>query len=280
MRTMSARAIAAAAACAVLAGSVHAQSTQALEAADRLFERSGLAAQLQPLPEQFEQGLAQNHGGIPEEALAALAEAGKESFGAAALRGEIVSALAQTLPVADMKQVLAWLDGRLGRRVTLAEESVAGKLTQENMQAYFESEKEKPVNPERVRLIAELVAAVNAVEIGATLIEAMSLGIAVGVDSTQPAEKRIGVANLRERLRAAMPPDRLRAAMSANIPAMYGFVYREIGDADLAAYVEFNRSALGQRYNRAMTRALTAALARASVRVGEIVQAAPGRQKI
>jgi hypothetical protein len=277
---MSARAIATAAAWAVFAGSVHAQSTQALEAADRLFERSGLAAQLQPLPEQFEQGLSQNRGGIPEEAMAALAEAGRKSFGAAALRGEIVSALAQTLLVADMKQVLAWLDGRVGRRMTLAEESAAGKLTQENMQAYFESEKLKPANPQRARLISDLVAAVNAVEIGAVLIEAMSLGIAVGMDSTQPVEKRIGIANLRSRLRAAMPPDRLRAAMSESIPAMYGFVYREIGDADLAAYLKFNNSPLGQRYNQAMTAALTAALARASVRVGEIVQGTPGRQKI
>src|SRR5512139_3753516 len=263
------------AACAVFAGSVHAQSTQALEAAGRLFERSGLAAQLQSLPEQFEQGLSQNRGGIPEEAMAALAEAGRMSFGVTALRGGIVSALAQTLPVADMKEVLAWLDGRVGRRITLAEESAAGKLTRENMQPYFESEKLKPANPQRARLIADLVAAVNAVEIGATLIEAMSLGIAVDIDSTQPAEKRIGIANLRARLRAAIPPDRLRADMGAAFPAMYGFVYREIGDADLAAYVEFNNSALGQRYNQALTQALTAALARASVRVGEIVQRVP-----
>lgn len=272
--------VAGTAACAVFAGSVHAQSTEALEAAGRLFERSGLAAQLQPLSEQFEQGLTQNRGGIPEEALAALAEAGRKSFGVDALRGEIVGTLAQTLPAADMKRVLAWLDGRVGRRMTLAEESAAGKLTQENMQAYFESEKLKPADPQRARLIADLVAAVNAVEIGATLIEAMSLGIAVGMDSTQPVEKRIGIANLRARLRAAMPPDRLRAGMSASFPAMYGFVYREIGDADLAAYVEFNTSALGRRYNQAITSALTAALAGASVHVGEIVQGVPRREKI
>jgi hypothetical protein len=148
------------------------------------------------------------------------------------------------------------------------------------MQAYFESEKLKPANPQRAKLIADLVAAVNAVEIGATLIEAMSLGIAVGMDSTQPVEKRIGIANLRARLRAVMPPDKLRVAMSASIPAMYGFVYREIGDVDLAAYVKFNNSPLGQRYNQAMTAALTAALARASVQVGEIVQGVPGREKI
>lgn len=264
----------------VFAGSVHAQSTPSLELADRLFERSGLAVQLQPLPGQFELGLSQDRGGMPEEVVAALAEAGRKSFAVAALRGEIVSALAQTLSAADMKRVLAWLDGRVGRSMTLAEESAAGKLTQENMQAYFESEKLKPANPQRAQLIAELVAAVNAVEIGATLIEAMSLGIAVGMDSTQPVEKRIGVSNLRARLRAVMPPDQLRTNMTATFPAMYGFVYREIGDADLTSYVKFNTSPLGRRYNQATTQALTAALTRASVRVGEIIQGVPSKDKI
>lgn len=280
MKTNSTRSMGTVAALAVFAGSVHAQPAAPLELAGRLFERSGLAAQLQPLPEQFEQGLSQNRGGMPDEVVAALAEAGRKSFGVAALREEIVSALAQTLSVADMKRVLAWLDGRVGRSMTMAEESAAGKLTQENMQAYFESEKLKPADPQRARLIVELVAAVNAVEIGATLIEAMSLGIAVGMDSTQPVEKRIGISNLRSRQRAVMPPDKLRANMSATFPAMYGFVYRQTGDAELAAYVKFNNSALGRRYNQAVTQALTAALTRASVRVGEIIQGVPGKEKI
>lgn len=280
MKTTSMRWMGTAAALAVFVGSAHAQPMAPLELAERLFERSGLAAQLQPLPEQFVMGLSQDRGGMPEEVVAALAEAGRKSFAVAALREEIVSTLARALPVADMKRVLAWLDTRVGRSMTMAEESAAGKLTQENMQAYFESEKLKPADPKRARLIAELVAAVNAVEIGATLIEAMSLGIAVGMDSTQPVEKRIGVSNLRSRLRAVMPPDKLRANMSATFPAMYGFVYRQIGDADLAAYVKFNKSPLGRRYNQATTEALTAALTRASVRVGEIIQGTPGKEKI
>ena len=41
--------------------------------------------------------------------------------------------------------------------------------------------------------------------------------------------------------------------MGAALPAMNGFIYRRIGDADLAAYVKFNSSALGQRYNQAVT---------------------------
>ncbi len=269
-----------AAALAVFAPSANAQSREALELANRLFERAGLAVQLQSLPAQFEQGLSQNRGKVPDEVIAALAAAGKKSFAVAALREEIVRTLAERLPAADIKQVLEWLDGQIGRRMTLAEESAAGDMTPENMQAYFESEKRKPADPKRAGLIADLIAATKAVEIGASFIEAMSLGIAVGMDATQPVEKRIGVSNLRARLRAAMPPDKLRATMSAALPAMHGFTYRRISDADLAAYVKFNNSALGRRYNQAVTEALAGALIRASVRIGEIIQATPEKEKV
>jgi hypothetical protein len=256
----------------------HAQPAQALELAGRLYLRSGLAAQMQTIPAQFEQGLEDYRGKLPDEVIAALAESGKKAFAEDALRDEIVRALAHKLPPADMKKTLAWLGGPVGRRVTRAEELAAGKTTQENMRAYLESE--KPVKPGRARSIADLIEASNAVEIGASFIEAISLGLAVGMDAAQPVEKRVGVSNLRARQRAVMPPEQVRATVGAMLPPMYRFIYRSTGDADLAAYVKFSRSPLGQRYNEAATAALLAAMAGASVRVGEALPAAAERKQI
>jgi hypothetical protein len=257
-----------------------AQAEDTLELAGRLFERAGLGVQLQSLPEQFAEGVAQNRGELPDELIAALAEAGKKSYAPAALRAEIVPALAKKMPAGDLKQVIAWLEGPLGRRVTLVEESSSSQMTPEAMQEYFEREKENPASAKRAKLIADLGTATNAAEIGASLIEAMSLGIAVGMDAAQPAEKRIGIATLRERLRAVMPPDKVRANMAASLPGMYGFIYRDISDADLDAYLKFNTSPLGKRYNDAVTEALAEALTHASVRVGELVQAGPKKKQI
>jgi hypothetical protein len=256
----------------------HAQSAQSLELAGRLYVRSGLAVQMKSVPAQFEQGLEDYRGKLPDEVLAALAESGKKAFTADALRDEIVRALAQKLPPADIEATLAWLNRPVGRRVTRAEESAAGKTTQENMRAYLESE--KPTKAERTGSIADLIEATNAVEVGATFIEAISLGIAVGMDATQPVEKRIGVSNLRARQRALMPPEKVRATVGAMLPPMYRYIYRNTRDADLAAYVKFNRSPLGQRYNEAATAALVAALAGASVRVGEALPAAAEKKQI
>ena len=73
---------------------------------------------------------------------------------------------------------------------------------------------------------------------------------------------------LRSRLRAAMPLDKMRETMAAAMPALYGYTYRAVSDADLAEYLAFNRSPLGTRYNDAVMDAFTEALTRASVGVG------------
>jgi hypothetical protein len=258
----------------------HAQSKQPLELAVRLYERAAIAAQVQPIPSQFEQGLQDYRDKIPGEVIAVLVEAGKRSFAEPALRKDIVSAIAQNMKAADIKRTLAWLDTPAGRRVTRAEAKGAASMSQESMQAYFDREKQKPPTPKRDAMIADLITATKSVEIGAGFIEATSLGIAVGMDATQPVEKRIGVAGLRARLRAVMPPEKLRADMGAMLPPMFGYVYRDTSDADLAAYVKFSSSPAGRRYNEAVSTALIGALARASVRVGEMLPSSAEKKQI
>jgi len=253
----------------------HAQSKEALELSNRLYERSGLAVQLGSLTEQFEEGFALNRGKVPDEFLTAIGQAAKTSFDPATLRKDIVRSLAEKMSAADTRQVLAWLDGDVGRRVTLAEERASTAMTAESMDAFFEREKADPPSEKRRQLIKDLMDSTKAVDFNANLIETVSLGVALGIDATQPVQKRIGVAGLRARLREAMPSAQLRASLSASLPAMMGFAYGDVSDADLAAYVHFNRSPLGMRYNEAMSAAVAEALARASVRIGELLDATP-----
>jgi hypothetical protein len=251
-----------------------------LELAGRLYERAAIAAQLAPIPGQFAQGLEEYRGKLPDGAIAALLEAGKTSFAEEALRGGIVAEVARRMAAEDIRKALDWLDGLAGRRVTLAEASAAASVGTEAMRAWLEGEKGKPPKPKRDGMIGELIRTTRAVEIGAVFIEAVALGIAVGMDATQPVEKRIGAAGLRSRLRAAVPPERLRSDVAAMLPPMYAYVYREVSDADLAAYAKFSASPLGQRYSEAVAAALVGALTRASVRVGEKMPAVPERKQI
>jgi hypothetical protein len=262
------------------APAAEAPSKEALALAGRMFQSAGLEMQLKPLPAQFEEGVLENRGKVPDDVLSALATAGKQAYALPALRSDAIAAIARKLSVPDMKETLAWLDGPVGKRVTRAEEQAASGMTPQAMQQYLEREKTKPSSPKRTQLISELITSTNSVEIGATFMEALALGVALGVDATQPEEKQIGIAGLRERMREAMPPDKLRAELAASLPMMYGFTYRGVSEADLAAYVKFNKSPLGKRYNGALMDALSETLTRASLRIGEMIKTAPEKKNI
>lgn len=254
-----------------VAPSADARSSEALEVAKRLLHNSGLAVQLKSFPRQVEQDLAQAQGRLPDELLGALRAAAKESFSPAAMHDDLVRGIAARLTVGEMRKALVWLDTDLGRRMTRVEELASEQLTAEMLQSYGEGMKRRPLSAKRSELIAGLAAATKAVEGTANIIEGVALGIALGMDSMQPVQKRLGMATLSEQLRQQMPPDRIREAIGAVTPVMYAYTYRDVSDADLEAYLAFNRSNSGARYNEAMMGALTEALAKAALRVGAAI---------
>jgi hypothetical protein len=261
-----------------LAPLTEARPNEALEVAKRLLHNSGLAVQLKSFPRQVEQDLATAQGRLPDELLNALRSATKDSFSPAAMQDDLVRGIAARLTVGEMRKALVWLDTDLGRRMTRFEELAAEQLTPESLQAYAEGMKRRPLSAKRGELIAGLAAATKAVEGSANIIEGVALGIAVGMDSMQPVQKRLGMAALSEQLRQSMPPDRIREAIGAVTPVMYAYTYREVSDADLEAYLAFNRSNSGVRYNDAMMGALTEALAQAGLRVGAAIDSALNRK--
>ena len=252
----------------LLAGAAHAQ--EAAKLAQRLVERSGVAVQLQSLPKNFEEHTAALRG-VPSELVLALTEAGREAYRPQRMAQEIADALAATLKPEEMGRVLAWLEADLGRRVTLAEERASVSMGEENLARYAEETKAKPPGAQRQQLIQDMIEATDSLELGARLIEGMALGVAIGIDSTQPAQNRAGAAALRKQIEAAMPKEKVKAQLRAAMPVITGYTYREVSDADLAAYVEFLRSADGKRANDVITEAFAQAMVAASLRLGQLV---------
>lgn len=248
-----------------------AQTQEALDAARRLVVSSGLAVQLQAVPGQIQREVEQLRGKVPDETVNALGEASLKGFQPAGLQEDVSRVLAEKMPLADMRKIIAWLETDLGRRITRAEEQAAHQMTPESLRAHIEGTKRTPPSRKRAEMIAALMKATKAVESTANAIESIGLGVALGIDAMQPAQNRLGPANLRRRLREAMPPAQIRQEVSATLPAIFSFTYRDVSETDLAAYLAYSRSAIGVRYNDSVMGALAEALARAGVRVGQLV---------
>jgi hypothetical protein len=247
------------------------QAQEAAATAQRLMQRSGLSVQLRGFSGQMEAQIRQNPAGLDEKAVHALAEAAKDAFRPESLEEDMGGRVAKKLTVADMNTALAWLDSAPGRRVTQAEEQGSSSFEPQRFQAYAAELKAKPLAAKRAKLISELMAATQAVKALASVHETMALGVALGMDSLQPRELRIGEPALRGRIREVMPPDKVQAMLAQELPAMYAYTYRDVADGDLERYVAFLKTLGGRRYQDAMTAAFLEGLGRASIQLGELM---------
>ena len=248
-----------------------AQAQDSVKLAQRLVQLSGLEVQLRSVPKGFEDQMAALKGKVPDDLLFGLTDAGRAAYNPELMAKEIAGTLAQTLKPAEMQKVIDWLETPVGRRVTIAEEKASGTMDEANLRKYAEQVQAKPPTERRQKLIQELVEVTNAVEFGANLMEGTSLGVAIGMDSTQPVEKRVGAAFIRKQIEKMMPKEQVKAALRESMPGMYGYTYREVSDADLTSYLTMLRTPDGKRVNDEITKAFTQAMVAASLRVGQLV---------
>src|SRR5918912_1822507 len=200
----------------------------------------------------------------------AFAEAAVEAFRPDVLEADILGDIQQRLTIEDMNAALAFLDTPAGRRVTRAEEQ-ASTRTPAELEQFVRELKEKSPRDVRLSLVQELIAASYVEDITVRGMQAIALGVALGMDSTQPRERRIGRANIERQVKKALPEEEIKQDLRLSLPVGYLYTYRNIDDADLRAYLRFLTSASGKRYTEQMTEAFMGALVRASVRLGKLV---------
>ena len=261
-------------ACLLILGSAPgalAQQQDATAVANRLLVRSGLSVQLRGFGSQFAAQFAQQRGKMPDVLVIELTNAAREAFRPDLLQQDIVAGIASKMTVEDMISTIAWLETAAGGRVTRAEEAAAGTMDEATLSRFAESLKDGKHPAARARLIAEIIAASYAEDTTVRGFEAVGLGVAVGVDSAQPVQNRLGLERLQEKIRAAMPPEKMKQQIRQMLPLMYAYTYRDTSDADLGAYVAFLSGPVGRRYSLQVNEALMESLIRASVRLGQLV---------
>jgi hypothetical protein len=247
-----------------------AQSQEALDTAQRLVVRSGLAVQLPGFVGQMKSQLAQQRGKTSDELALKLVEAAEQAYRPEALQDEIARDVARRLQVKEMKVALAWLDSDIGRRITLAEEA-ASSADDAAVGKFMQGLKDRKPSAARVSLIKAIIEASDAEDLAVRGLQAIALGVALGMDSTLPNERRLGLARIEKQVNAELPKDKLKQELRATMLSTCLYAYRELPDEDLRPYLAFLRSAAGKRYSDQMTEAFMGALVRASVRLGQLV---------
>ena len=248
----------------------HTQSDEVGATAHRLMIRSGMSVQLRGFTGQIEAAFKQYSGKVDERILAALLEAAKEAYRPDLLQDDMTRRLAKKLTADDMENALTWLETDVGQRITQSEEVASAALDEQRLQGYAERLKSKPLAVRRAQLIAGLISATSALRAAAAMQEDIAMGVATGMDSMRPKERRVGEAGLRATVRKALSTEQVQQVLAQQMPVMFAYTYRNISDADLVGYVAFLNSVAGKRYQDAMNGTLIEGLGRASVQLGEL----------
>jgi hypothetical protein len=231
-----------------------------------LYESSGLRSQVASTAELVSQGLAQQPGRIAPETLDAARRAVQRAYDAGALEAALLANLASRYDAGHAASSLAWLRSPLGQRIARLEGASATSDGVRRMQQFALGLENDPPSPQRQALERRFEAVLKTAESMLELTMATSLGLAIALDTTHPADRRAGPDEMRaevEARRAWLQPMLRRVAMVG-----FFFTYRELSDDEIETYIGFAESEAGRWYRDVLMGSFLDAVSTASRAIG------------
>lgn len=238
-----------------------------------LMEISGLNQQLQWMAASTRSQIQMKLGSLDAAERAAVDRVVAEAYGAERLQALVHEAVGPRVDEAKLGQVLAWYRTAAGRKITSAETVAAMPQAQAELAAFARARATHPTEAARVERLRRLDAAAGASEFTFDVVVAVAEGLRRGVEPFLPVERRRGLAGADREVAEARPRavEQLRATLLANSE----FVYRDVSDGDLDAYLAFLLSPDGRWFvaeiHRALLHAVRASTEEAIIAIAGVV---------
>jgi hypothetical protein len=248
----------------------------------RLMELSGTTTQIGQLPGQVQAGLAQSQrqeGGLTDRQFADLSAAVVGAIDPAPILATLRASLAQRLSEAEVRELLAWYESDLGRRITRAEVDAADPAALQTMIANAEK---LLANQQRVEQALELDRLMKATDQAAMLQEKLAVAMFVAIATLhsggQPVDTEAFLAQMRQH------QQQIRANVQQFIVLAYVFSYRDIGMAELKRYHGFlaqpTSAKMVNAINDGMSRGLDAMIDQIALAVAALFDQEMKRQSL
>ncbi len=227
------------------AGSISAELGKAALVSS-LMEKSGMKVQIDLIPAQVTAGIHESaRQGVPMDVVIQDKLVG--ALDTVSLNQDVRAYLVDKMSNDEVRQVLAWLESPLGRRVVAMEIDASQPDNMMKMSEVFEAEQARPGRLSRIHRLDE---AVLSKERSKDLMINMQVFFGMAMVAERGSPKRANYAQTRRNIERAMTP--MWDELEQVVTMMYLFTYRELSDTDFDLYLEFTESALGQKYNRVL----------------------------
>ncbi len=234
---------------------------------EELYVTSGLEMQVQQLAPAINAGIQQSlqkgpdSGGKKEKFSKRLQSAVTQVYGAEPLKRVMLEHLTKHLNKATTNAALAWLRSDLGRKVTQMEIVAMSVKGQQEATAYYQTLEKSPPEDTRVDLVAELVLATKASEVGTDTAINIQAAIIAALLSQAPKSEDTSLAMIKGHLEKQR--DKIGESVAQQSIMSFLYTYRDLSDKELGQYIKFANSKAGQAYHDTFSASLNLALTQA-----------------
>ena len=216
---------------------------------EQVYEQAGLERQLDWIHDSMT--LPPQRYAIPEPVIDTVNQVVRIRYSADFFRTSMTSTLDEALTMGELAQLIDWFESPLGQKILTLEAEANKPENRAQMTAYIEEKLSgTTARQERVRLIEELMAALDTVELSTELTANAALGAQRMLHEVMPVQQQTQQLSAGER-------SHIQGQMMEVMRDILLYTYRSLPDDEIQQYLDFARKSAMQNFQRGQIQALS-----------------------
>ena len=214
---------------------------------DELYTNAQLERQLNWI--QASMTLHQSEYALPKQVVDTVNQVVHVRYSPDFFRSSMTATLDEALSVSELLRLIDWFNSELGQKILRLEAEANDPANTERMQSYIEAKLSQQIpRTSRIRLIEELMEALDAVELGTELAASASVGAQRLLREVMPGREG---KNMRpEQVLKAREKPTIRREMADKMRNIFLYTYRSLPDYEIRSYLELARGTAMQNFQR------------------------------
>ena len=214
---------------------------------DELYTNAQLGRQLSWIHASMT--LQQKEYALPEQVIETVNKVVTVRYSPEFFHSSMTATLDEALSVGELLRLIDWYNSSLGQKILRLEAEANDPVNASHMESYIQEKLSRDIpRTSRVRLIEELMEALDAVELGTELAASASVGAQRLLREVMPG--REGKVMRPEQVLKAREKPAIRREMAEKMRNIFLYTYRSLPDYEIRQYLELARGSAMQNFQR------------------------------
>lgn len=190
-----------------------------------------------------------------------------EAFGTESILATVGKQLADQLSEGELQKVLSWYEGNPGQKLIRLENQLADPEKAKDLVEFAKQAEQNPIPEARQTLYKKIDKATLTTQTTVDMQLNSRVAMVKAMNKTAKSEKKLTDAEINEKIESQRPKA-MEFMQQINL-IKFGYLFKDVSDSDVEAYLKFAESDVGKKYFKARSKALDMAMQEGSRKVGE-----------